>query len=69
MQLHNMSSEELDETMQDVGLNSKPGHRKRFVAAIQMLSLQSNHGVPNYNMQDLPSSSTANIAEHVDECN
>ena len=68
MQLQNTSSEELDETMQDVGLNSKPGHRKRFVAAFQMLSSQSKHGVPDCNMRDLPSSSTANVAEHVDEC-
>ena len=48
-----MSSEEPDETMQDVGLNSKPGHRKQFVAAIQMLSSQPKHGVPDCNMQDL----------------
>ena len=62
-----MSSEELDEAMQDVGLNSKPGHRKRLVATIQMLSSQSKDRVPDCNMQDLPSSSTANTAEHVDE--
>ena len=48
-----MSSEEPDETMQDVGLNSKPGHRKQFVAAIQMLSSQPEHEVPDCNMQDL----------------
>ena len=41
VQLQNMSSEELDETMQDAGLNSKPGHQTRFVAAIQMLLARS----------------------------
>ena len=50
MQLQNISSEEPDETMQDVGLNSKPGHWKQLVAAIQMLNSQPKHGVPDCNM-------------------
>lgn len=37
---------ELESLMKDVEMFPKPGHRKRFVAAIQILASKSQHGEP-----------------------
>ena len=37
---------ELESMMKDVHMFEKPGHRKRFVAAIQILASRSQHGEP-----------------------
>ena len=41
------SFEELDNMMKDVGLLSKPGHKKRFLAAVKIEASKSKHGNEN----------------------
>lgn len=40
---------ELTSLMQDVGIYDKPGHRKRFTAALEILSSKIEHGEPSEN--------------------
>ena len=40
---------ELTSLMQDVGIFDKPGHRKRFTAALEILSSKIEHGEPSQN--------------------
>ena len=46
-QLLDMSVEELSGVIAEVGLVHKPRHRKRFVAALQILNSKSKHKEPN----------------------
>ena len=47
VQLQEMSSDELAEVIKEVGIFEKPGHRKRFTSALQILSSKSKHGIPS----------------------
>ncbi len=47
-QLLEMSAEDLTVVIAEVGLVHKPGHRKRFVAALQMLNSKSKNGEPSH---------------------
>ena len=42
-----MSSDEIADVMKEVTLYDKPGHRKRFVSALQILCSKDKHGVPD----------------------
>ena len=48
--------EELDNSMKDVGLFSKPGHKKRFLATVKIEASKSMHGIEN----EIPSVSASN---------
>ena len=50
------SFEELDNLMKDVGLFSKLGHKKRFLAAVKIEASKSMHGIEN----EIPSVSASN---------
>ena len=43
-QLLEMTLEDLKDVMTEVGLIHKPGHRKPFVAVLQILNSKSKHG-------------------------
>ena len=47
-QLLEMSAEDLTVVITEVGLVYKPGHRKRLVAALQILNSKSKHGEPSH---------------------
>lgn len=47
-QLLEMSAEDLTVVITEVGLVHKPGHRKRLVAALQILNSKSKHGEPSH---------------------
>jgi hypothetical protein len=44
-QLLDMQPEEIIDVLKEVALYDKPGHRKRFVSAIEILSSKTKHGV------------------------
>ena len=46
-QLLDTSSEEIADVMKEVTLYDKPGHRKRFVSALQILCSKDKHGAPD----------------------
>ena len=46
-QLFDMSSHEFADVIKEVTLYDKPGHRKRFVSALQILCSRDKHGVPD----------------------
>ena len=46
-QLLDMSSDETADVMEKVTLYDKPGHRKRFVFALQILCPKDKHEVPD----------------------
>ncbi len=50
-QLQEMLTDELKEVAKDAGM-LKPGHQKRFVAAIQILQSKATHGEPSRNQND-----------------
>ena len=47
-QLLETSAEDLTVVITEVGLVHKPGHRKRLVAALQILNSKSKHGEPSH---------------------
>ena len=44
VQLQEMSADELNTVMKEVGIFGKPSHRKRFASAVQILNSKSTHG-------------------------
>ena len=45
------STEEMTNLLQDVGMFDKPGHRKRFIAATQIMLSKIEHGEPGPSKQ------------------
>ena len=43
-QLQEMPSHELAYVMKEIGIFERPGHRKRFISALQILNSKSKHG-------------------------
>ena len=58
------SFEELDNLMKDVGLFSKPGHKKRFLAAVKIEASKSMHGTEN-EIPSVSASKTKTIPKNV----
>ena len=36
--------EEIESFLKDVGLDTKPGHKRRFIAAVQIEAAKTDHG-------------------------
>ena len=62
-QLQEMPSYELADVMKEIGIFERPGHRKRFISALQILNSKSKHGIPS--TPNASSSTTMAIDSHV----
>lgn len=58
------SREDLDSMMNDVGLNTKPGHKKRFLAVVTIEASKSKHGSKN----EIPKVPASNHESNFEEC-
>lgn len=67
-QLLDMSSDEITDVMKEVTLYDKPGHRKRFVSAIQILSSKSKHGVPDEDRANQSTTTMSSASRNVEIC-
>ncbi len=67
-QLLDMQQEEIIDVLKEVALYDKPGHRKRFVSAIQILSSKTKHGVQDKDTASQCTTPMSSASHNVTTC-
>jgi hypothetical protein len=67
-QLLNMQPEEIIDVLKEVALYDKPGHRKRFVSAIEILSSKTKHGVQDKDTASQCTTQMSSASHNVTTC-
>ena len=67
-QLLDMPPEEITNVMKEVALYDKPGHQKRFVSAMEILSSKTKHGAPDSDTASQCTIIMPNVSHDVRTC-